>query len=552
MVGLLGVMYRSNDLGRMLEIVELKSSPSSAYPEAINLVRNDAELDELLPKLYPEWLDVNGRNWRLYESDAQVNVWWNALFDMPLVRGYIDPPLGTNKMGQIFLTDQAVGAAGLVNNFDYPEDVARNMALYYIDWNAMRYFEGGHVSISDNKAPSSYLKDVIEEHSLTKTVGLYRLYETKSGKPEIMDIPQYLEFYRFKDEIVSPVLSISTAPSVLFIGDWPGYESLLKVLSMNNIHSRKLITAFSEKRVDRFSEKELAKFDALILSNYSYRNRDKTFSVLSKYVSSGGALFIDTGGEVRDSESDLLPEIFPFANSQRQGLGREWELSVIEDPVFSDIDFESFSPPIFDGAEWKFSYPVSGVDSRAEVLLSQREEPLMMRWNLGEGEVIWSGMNFAYHVNVYNNFEESKFFVKILESLVPLQVHKIVDGKAIFRNSQSVEFESDISGRGVLFKEQFYPGWKIRINGRKAKVYAAGPAYPGFMYVPLENDEPIRINFSYWGRLTWHLADLMSLIVVLILIDLSLLGGRLIGKRTARVSSRLVKGVGSWWEKEEE
>src|SRR3989344_1157905 len=442
-VGMLGVVYQSVDLAKTLAVVTEKSSPSSAYPEAINLIRSDEDLTRLQKDLVPAWLDPFDRNWRLYETDAQVNVWWNALFDMPLVRGYIDPPIGTDRMGQIFLTDQALGADGLVENFHYPVDTAKNMALYYIDWNAVRYFEGGHVSISDNKRPSSFLEGAIAEQAQTKTVGLYRLYETPSGKPEIMDIPQYLEYFRVKDELVSPVVSVSNAPSLLCLCDWPAYEALIKALSMNNIHSRFLITAYSEKPVDSFSTSDLSSFDVVYLANYRYRNRDKAFSSLSRYVSAGGKVLIDTGSETRESARLNLPELFPFLDAQRQGLGSQWEITASSDPVFSGVDFEAFSPPTWEDGEWKFSYPVSEVDAKAEVLLFQRGKPVLVRYPLGEGTVLWSGMNLAYHVHANTNVMESRLLVNLLDELVPLNLTDISTGAPRFESPRSVSFRSD-------------------------------------------------------------------------------------------------------------
>ena len=471
---------------------------------------------------------------------------------MPLVRGYIDPPIGTDRMGHIFLTDQALGADGLVTNFKYPVEVAKNMALYYLDWNAIKYFEGGHVSISDNKVPSTYLADSIAEHSQTKTVGLYRLYETSSGKPEIMDVPQYLEYYRFNDELVSPVLSVSNAPSILCLCDWPAYEALTKVLSMNNLHSRFLVTAFSDQNIDRFSLDQLSAFDVVYLANYAYRNQEKAFTTLSAYVSSGGKVFIETGGETKESARLDLPALFPFLGADRTGLGLRWEITFASDPVFRGIDFEAFSPPVWEEGEWKFSYPVTEVDPQARVLLEQKEKPILVRYSLGKGTVLWSGMNLAYHVHANMNVEESKLFVNLVQSLVPLTFHEVSAGEPKFITSRTVGFRSNQGGKGILFKEQFYPGWKITVNGKVARAYTAGPAYPGYIYVPTEGGNPVEARFEYWGRPSWYVGWLFSLFVGFVLLDLSLFEGRFMGQRVILLGQKLAKRIGNWWEREEE
>ncbi len=547
-----GLIYQSRESEKTIALLEERLSPSSAFPEAINLVRNDRGLEELKPKLTPEWLDPLERNWRLYESDAQVNVWWNALFDMPLVRGYIDSPIGIDRMGQIFLTDQTLGADGLVTNFHYPVDVAKNMALYYLDWNAIKYFEGGHVSISDNKVPSSYLADAISAHTQVKTVGLYRLYQTPSGRHQIMDIPQYLEYYRFKDELVSPVLSISNAPAVLCFCDWSAYQALIKVLSMNGLHSRFLVTAFSEEPVDQFSLEDLSAFDLVYLANYKYRNGEKAFQTLSHYVSSGGKVFIDTGGEVRESERPDLPELFPFSAAARSGLGRDWKVTFSSDPVFEGIDFQGFSPLVWEEQEWKLSYPVSDLDPKAEVLLSQGDKPILVRFRFGEGTVLWSGINLAFHVNANTNVEESRLYVNLLNTLVPLSLHEVTQGEPKFFTSRKVGFSSNKGGKGILFKEQLYRGWKIRVNGKPAEAYTAGPAYPGYMYVPTRGEGLVEAKFDYWGRPEWYFRWLLSLFTAFVLLDLCLFDGWIIGQRIIRLGRRLAKQIGSWWEREEE
>lgn len=550
-VALLGVVYRSQDWERTIEVVEAKSSPSSAYPEAINLVRDDAELKALEDDLTPAWLNPNDRNWRLYDSDAQVNVWWNGLFDMPLVRGYIDPPVGTDRMGNIFLTDQAVGADGLVTNFDYPEDVARNMALYYIDWNALRYFEGGHVSISDNKAPSSYLADAIVEEAQAETIGLYRLYETESGKPEIQDIPQYLHYYRFADELVSPVLSVSQASTLLCLCDWPAYESLTKVLSMQNINSQKLVTIYADRHADSFSPEELSSFDVIYMSGYTYRDQYRAFSRLTDYVTEGGKLIIDTGGEVREAESIDLPSLFPFAGTSRTGLGKVWDLDSGGDALLKGVRLEFFSPPVFDGMDWKLSYPQGEVDPDARVLLRHQGHPIIVTREVGEGSLVWMGMNLAYHIHANTNMEEAKLFLRLLETLQPLEEHEYVPGTPEFVSSRLVRFHSDRGGRGLLFKEQFYPGWFARVNGKRRPAYSSGPAYPGYLYVPLAEDGPVTAEFEYWGRGRWYAEFIFTLALSFVILDL-VFGGRVVGNRTIGVGKRLLKRFSKWWEHEEE
>jgi len=551
----LGGLLFSGAADKTIQLLETRSSPSSAHPEAINLVRDDKELNFLKKKLVPAFVNANDRNYRLFTSDAQVNVWWNALFDMPLARGYLDPPIGTGRAGHYFLLDQAIGGDGLVLNFGYSPSIARNMALYYIDWYAVKYIEGGRLSQSPNKPPSSYIKDIIDNEGEPEFQGVYVLVDANTGKWEVRDGSQILKYYRFSDNVVTPLLSVNNSPAVLCLCDFSSYESLTKILGMNNINSKFLVSVFSEDFIDSFSQEDLANFDMIIISGYKYRNRSRAFARLKNYVQRGGKLFVDTGGEVPESDSVNLPDIIPFTASERKGLGKKWEVTSLDTKLFEGVRIEDFSPPIFNDSEWKFSYPLGKLKPHTTVLLEQKNKPLLIKMKLGEGEVIWSGMNLAYHIHSHTNPQESILFINILNYLVPLTTHEVYPGKPNFKKDNYVEFSSDQTGRGVLFKEEFYNGWKVSINGRGTRAYAAGPTYPGFIYLPIDDkfkNKPIKVSYSFWGRPRMYIEHILTLIVGLFLLDLSLLDGRILGRRIFLLVVYLRKRMGMWWQKEEE
>lgn len=555
-IAIIGWLLSSHTVDQTIKLLETRSSPSSAHPEAINLVRNQKELEFLKKKLVPRFLDPNGRNYRLFTSDAQVNVWWNALFDMPLAAGYIDPPLGSGVLGNNFLLDQSVAGDGLVTNFKYPEDASKNMAMYHIDWYAVKYLEGGRLSKSPNKGPSSYLKDAIEESQDAEVKGAYILYETKSGKPEVWeDVPQYLRYYQFKDELITPILSLTNSPSVLCFCSWPSYESLTKALSMNNINSKFLITVFYPQNLDSLSDDDLSRFDGVILTGYKYRSKNNAFVKLSHYVKNGGKLFIDTGSEIAESEDTDLPDVFPFRSAVHKGLGKDWDIEVSKDLVFANVAIASFSAPLYNEFDWKFSYPEGNIEEGVEVLLKNHGKPLLVRKSMGKGEVLWSGMNLAYHIHSNTNQEESKLYVNLLRSLVPLEIHKPIFGKPEFKNDRHVKFSSDTTGSGILFKEEFYQGWQAQVNGKEVSIYAAGPTFPGFLYVPLDRgfQGPVHAEFTYWGKLDYHyFPRLISAVIGLFLLDLAFLDGRILGKRIFAIVVHLRERVRTWWKREEE
>ncbi|OGM27006.1 hypothetical protein A3D00_01895 [Candidatus Woesebacteria bacterium RIFCSPHIGHO2_02_FULL_38_9] len=547
-IGFGGILFLglNKEIEKSINLIENTSSPASAHPEAINLVQNQSSLDKLKAKLVPNWIDPNDKRYRLFTSDAQVNVWWNSLFDMPLARGYQDPPIGTANAGDHFLLDQSIGGNDLVNNFKYDENVAKNMALYYIDWYSIAYYEGGHLSKSANKGPSSYLLDQIDKTEEVSVNGAYILYETKSGKPEIHpEVSQYLTYHRFNKDLVTPILSGTDSPVVLCACSWPAYETLTKNLSMNNINSRYLITIFWPDSLDSLSETDLSNFDLVILNSYKYGNQSKAFDKILGYVEKGGKVIIETGSDVAEAQATSLPEVFPFSSSKRGGLGKQWKIEVQNDPIFDNIDIGKFSPPIFNKDEWKFSYPAGDkVQVGVDVLLKNQGKPLIIRKKQGKGIIFWSGMNLTYHIQSYTNLEESKFFMNILSSLVPLNSSNYTEGQNVLIKPNSAGFLLNKPVKGVVFREEFYDGWKIKLNGVATKVYKAGPAYPGFIYVPVnKNSGQVKVEFKYWGSFSSYLITFFSLTVTLMVLE------RIVFNR---ISGRLKRKVASWWEKEDE
>ncbi|RJR29719.1 hypothetical protein C4564_01785, partial [Candidatus Microgenomates bacterium] len=549
-VGTLGFVYKSHALQETIALMEAGSSPASAHPEAINLVRSQEEFEALRSKILPSWLSEDEKNYRLYTSDAQVNVWWNSLFDIPLVKGYLDPVVDISKLGDVFLLDQSIAGDDIVRNFDYPEEAAYNMALYYADWYAVKYGEGGHLSKSANKGVSSYLKDTVAEETQTEIPGAYILYETESGKPEVHeDIPQYLNFYKFPDDLISPIMSVTNAPVVMCFCDWSMYESVTKALAMNGIDSKMLITLFSENAIDSYSLSELKQFEGLVLANYHYNNRNKAFTNLSQYVENGGSVFIDTGSEVKEAQAVNLPDFFPFAETTREGLGSEWDVTQADSEVFTNVDFSAFAPPTYNEYEWKFSYPTEIAEG--EILLAQEGKPVLVAYDKGAGHVVWSGMNLAYHVYSNTNAYESILFVNLLDHLMPLTEHAFITGEASYPSPRIAEFTTSEGGKGVLFKKQLFNNWQVRVNGKTAKMYAAGPTYPGFMYVPLSRDEAVEAYFQYNGEPIAYAVWLFSISVFVILLDLSIFKHGFLTPRLMLVAVKIRKTVKSWWGKEE-
>jgi len=548
----LGQTY-TNQLDSFFLQMDIRGSTSSSHPQILNLVKNQAELNDLKIKLVPSWINPDDRNNQIFISDQLINIWWNSLFNKPLTRGYLDPVTGSYYLGNNFLLEQAIEGDGLIKNFKYSENTARNMAHYYIDWYGIKYFAGGHASQMKALPLSSYLENDIELTEEIKTKGRYSIYDNPPGRPQIYYDSQNLIFYSFKDELTSSILTTTQAPVALFIGDWIGYESLTKILGMNNINSQKLITVFTENQLDFYSYNDFSKFDVIILSNYKYQNKYRVFNDLLKYITNGGKVLIDSGSEIRDAVSDDLPEIFPFKTSQRKALGKTWDLKYDNgNELFSGVNINNFDPPIFDKFEWKISFPADQVKPNADVLLSQGDHPILIYQQIGKGKIIWSGINLAYHVHYYNNVNESILYLNLLSSLISLgNKNQIKLGNSEFISPQEARISINEQVKGVLYKTQIFNNWEVKIDGKNAKTYKAGPTYPGFIYVPIDNKKAGAVTFKYIGKINDYLVWIISWLITLILLDLSFLRGRLISNKIKTVKQKLHFHIGKWWEKEE-
>lgn len=555
---MIGYLFFTTKVDAVIATLDTKSEISSAHPQALSIRTSEEDLEDLKATLLPDFVDPNDKNKRLYNADALVNIWWSSFYDLPLVKGYIDPPLGTSQRGGFFWVDIALGNDSIVRDFKVDEETAFNDALFLIDWYGIYYYEGGRFGVEASVPPSSYLlkNGVFETEATTETRGALIKWQTPSGKPELnLDIPQFLRFFKVKDELTSPILYASNAPAILVFSDEPGYENFTRAIGATNLNSRYLIPVNAGRYIDDLKTSDFEHFDAVVLSNYAYHNKKKAFDLLSKFAQAGGKIFIDTGAESRESTGEKLPELLPIKSASRGGYGREWEFEVVEDAITEGVNFENFGPPIFGESEWKISTTREEVRDGAKVLLKHKGLPILANYPLGSGNIIWSGMNLLYHINQYHSRDESLLFANIIKQLVKIEKHELVNSQVKWHKPEKVAIQSEAGARGVLFKEQSYPGWRAQLiadDGRRLPIFRTGPTYPGFMYVPLSANEAFKLEFSYGGELFAYLIYGTSAILILLLLDSVLTDGFLLVKRIHIFKNLTDKKISTWWEKEDE
>lgn len=546
----------------LINRLEDLDNSSSAFPEILNVKIKQEEWFTLKDKFKPKLMVDEPRDYRLYVIDATVNIWWSTLGEVPLTRGYVDPPI---ERGGIFWLDAAVGPSGvgpkssLIEDWKTPEWVADNNAYFLLDWYATKYLEGNHLSASNSNFASNIINDkFIEAEEKLEFEGNVadRYLPTEHWDPIGK---QWLNFYRVKKELVSPILQATNAAPILHLGADEGYDILTRLLGEVNFGPRKIVLARGPKFIDEISSADLINFEALILYRYDYHNYDKTWRLIDNYVRRGGKIFIDTGFEVKESDTFKLPSnfpkelpgLFPMAKTTRADLGQTWEAETEESPLTEGVDFQQFSGLIFDQGPWNISYPVAENDLRegAKVILRQKGQPIVMERSFGKGKVIWAGYNLPYHALRDYNPEEAKFLVNIFSSLVNL------GGGEVASSAQWISSRERIlkveGGKGVLFKEGAFAGWQASFNGKNLKIYKVGPSDPGFMYVRLPDRASGTVRFVFNGSFASKLYSGISVMLILLILDY-ILGGKIILALIRRLVSRYHIGVGKWWSKDED
>jgi len=535
---------------KVIDMIAYRSETSSAHPDVVNLRIKDNERLALKSKFTPSWFNGDETNWRLYTGDQTVNIWWSNMFKMPLARGYIDPPLDSFQRGYIFWLDAALsegnGKPQLVESFKYPLETTLSNALFLLDWNAIKFYEGGHIGAVFKPVPQ-YLQQLVVKREEKVTFDEERY--TKH--------PVFLNYVEFKDELVSPIMAATDASTIGIFASDGGYETVVRAIAeKDNINSQKLIPLKLGRFVDKLSLSDLKNFDSLYLYDYDYSSENNAFQVLNEYLKTGKKIFIETGVETKQSEG-ALSDFFPISKAERKGLGKDWQLQDGGLAFTQGVDLSQFSPPIFDEAEWKMSYAQSdNLRPGAQVILKNKDKIVMASQKIGGGEVIWSGLNFAYHLTRNHNQEEAKMFVKLLSYTNDLSLKPVPTSSVRFINANRRLIKLE-SAKGVLFKEQAYPGWSVGLqsagesNGFRSKIYKAGPAYPGFMYVPTSSLKNAELDFRFGGSITDKLSVFISGLVILFILDEVALRGIFLGRLRKTIWAQARKRTGLWWSKEE-
>jgi len=296
-----------------------------------------------------------------------------------------------------------------------------------------------------------------------------------------------------------PILEVSASPSVLFIGPEDYQRFWIEILSWANINSSSLIPVQGGQTLQKIPSEELDKFDVVWFYKNKYWENKKELKKLEDYVRKGGGLVIDTGASP-DSQGESLPDPFPINQTHAADIQGNWQMKGRLHPLNEEISFDRFSPPLYkeDGHEyaWKIStISPASLKLWAKVILTAQDNPLVAVGQLGEGRVVWTGLNLPYHLYRFKNETESLFLSQMFLWAAKDKLEK-PEFTAQFVNPERRETRINSPARGVILRQQFFQNWKAKLNQKPQKLYKAGPE---LIYLPLPKDltYPSSVVFDY-------------------------------------------------------
>jgi len=518
--------------GKALNARQVGSYPGlTRFPDAEEKIRED---------IFPDWLEADRKDYRLYALDPTYNIWVNTYFDIPLVKGYV-PSITTKLENWLYWIDTSLTKNDIIELHDVPSKVAENYALFNIDWMAIKYLEATD--------PADY--DDRDNLAVRQFNGPLSTYLKKNNYIKRDQWQQDCHYYEVKDKLTSSLAKTTNVPSILTVADDEGYDLILKNIAMLNLNSQYVVPVHVTN-IDDLSLEELNKFEAVFLYNYNYKSEGQAFKNLEKYVADGGNLFVETGSNSPQGNSYNLPDFFPIDSTKKESLSENWQFTDNKNSLVEDVNFKNFPGESLTNKKWgvSHSYPESLRDWSSEIIFLN-DYPIIVGGDYKKGKVIWSGLNLPYHIMTNYSQEENMIFKNIIDYFVDLEQEKALLFKFERPRSEKVTIQGK-KAKAVLFKESNYNGWKAKVvqgqNSQRLKIYSAGT---DFMYVkiPMEYQNDFTVEFTYQGTwLTWGFY-IVSFITLVYIFDYSFFRKRIFGLITFRKrKKKTLKKFSSWWD----
>lgn len=379
-------------------------------------------------------------------------------------------------------------------------------------------------------ATDSFPREGKEKFFYIDWYGLHYLYYLAGYPPDLVENSEIFTIKTYDEKgnpfggyfnHPKPILEANPSPSVLFIGQDYTYEEWIEALSWANINSSFLIPVKGPQTLDKISPEELAKFDVVWFYKYKYHFRYPELSKLAKFVREGGGLVIDTGFGL-DAEAERLPDPFPITQTYTADVRDSWQIKKEDHPVNQEVRFTHFASPIYReyGQEypWKIStVGFTDIKPWAKAIMTTQNKPIVVVGQLGAGRVVWTGFNLPYHLAQFKNEQEALFLKNMLLWAAKDKQESPVQFTSQFIHPEKREVQINSPARGVIFRENFFPNWKVKLGRKRQRLYKAGP---DLMYLPLPQDQPYpaQVTFYYQKSPLEMGTTVLALLTVLILL----------------------------------
>ncbi|MFZ7138906.1 MAG: DUF6541 family protein [archaeon] len=311
---------------------------------------------------------------------------------------------------------------------------------------------------------------------------------------------------------------------LLFIGDPSEYSLLFQSQAM--INSKDTILVNGGDNLEGYDLETLKKFDAVYLNgllNGNSEDLETQYKLLSKYVSGGGGVILDTGDIKFEEDMVDIPDIFPV---EATAIHSESNFLLAENAsttLTKNLNLTKMS----DKQHYIISYGVQ-FKKGSEVLVLDEDRPVVAYWELGAGKVLWTGLRLPYSSNYYGlsqdiNEEARAVYderAKLLSEMVNF-VAKESSGESTAQITVEypepekiiVHIENASSDEGIWVKNTYFPDWTAEIKDEESNlnVFKAGPDM--MMVFPDQNGN-YTLTF-YFGK-TWDVvvAETVSLVSI--------------------------------------
>lgn len=448
----------------------IKTDRPNTIPVDIN---SYLEKPSNLSQLIPSWIKPEDSNWRTDIYSPGVYQWWYVASKMPTVRGYFNHLPNNNWQYYLDITTR---------NTKDDKPIIINESYFLFDAFGTKFIENSQSSIPNQILDS---KSIVRHEKLRDHL-----------------------WYEISDSIVTPIISATNSPVVMFIGDYSGYENFIRILAKNNLNSKILIPVKGPDNLNSLKENDLKNISTLILYRYSKNNLSK----LNGFLEKGGTVFIETGS-LENIPKEKLTESLPVESVIEKDARKNSKFEIKVDAFAKDVDINSFPNLDYRDDSWQITIPKS-IRAWAHPILFYGEDPVMVGGEYKNGKIIWSGYNLFFHIVENNNFEEAKLFHNLITYLLP----KISNPTPKFSVKRDVPNSITVEGEnfnGIYFKENFDSGWNAKVRENNLKVYKAGL---DFMYIPIQRDNQHPVEIKYNGSLSTKITFYASLSALIILI----------------------------------